>query len=1228
MEIKVREKRILGIDAGSNSLGWAIVDRNMSNHYTLVDKGVLIFQEGVKIEKGIESSKAAERTSHRSLRRQYFRRRLRKIEVLKALIKYNLCPALTEEDLKLWHSRKIYPKKDEFMLWQRTDDKQDINPYHSRYMCLTSSLDFNKQSDRYTLGRAIYHLAQRRGFMTNRLDANEDAESGAVKAGISELSVEIEKDGCQYLGEYFYHLFNKYGHRKRIRTRYVDREIHYKAEFHAICAKQNLSPEMKNDLERALYFQRPLKSQRQSVGKCTFEKTKPRCSDSHPLYEEFRMLSFINNVRIQGPDDTELRPLCQDEIKRILPLFYRVSKVNFDFEDIAKKIAGKNQYQHIKDPDERPYKFNYRMSQGVPGCPTIAQLKAVFGEDWMAGIAETYNKNCHKNGTPKTAEEMACDVWNVLYSFDSKEILKEWAISHLQLEAEQAEKFSKIKLSHDFASLSLKAIRNILPFLREGMIYSHAVFMGKIPSIVGSKVWDDEKERSFIMDQVNRMIQAPSDKVGEQQSTLDNCIKSILREKYQIEDDKLESLYHPSWIETYPEAKPNQEGVVLLGSPRTNAVRNPMAMRSLHEIRKVVNTLIKEGKIGPDTEVHVEYARTLNNANMRAAINDRQRELEKLHKKYAEALKQLYKEATQIDIEPTESDILKYQLWEEQNHICLYTGERIAISDFIGANPCYDIEHTIPRSVGGDSTQENMTLCSSRFNREIKKAMLPSQLGNHGEILERIIPWKEKVEELTKQIDRISTRGIWDKAEKDKRIRKKNALKMERDYWRGKYQRFIMTEVPEGFALRQGAGIGIISKYAALYLKSYFHDVSHPERRQVYSIKGAITAEFRKMWGIQSEYEKKSRDSHTHHCLDAIVIACIGKNEFNQMGQFFHDMYDYKEGKGQKPVFPKPWETFTQDLKKISNELLVVHDTPDNMPKNSCRWIETPHGKKKAKSDCARGRLHQDTYYGAIMQGNEKKYVVRRTLDANFKESDINNIVDDVVREKVRAAFVEHKLKQPVYMNQEKGIEIKKVRCFTPSVKNPLSIRQHRDVSRKEYKRQYHVMNETNYCLAIYEGVVKGKLKRDFELVNTLEAVSYYKRSADARMYPIVPEKSRNEFDLKYILHVGKHVLLYEKSREEIRELPSAEIGKRLYVITGLSISNKSDRGKIYPYGSVNLRHHAEARPGSELKAKGGPYKQGEELRPVISMYHTQLQALVEGIDFEITPLGEIKLRD
>ena len=79
------KKRILGLDTGTNSLGWAVVERDDNNMLSLVDRGSLIFQEGVKIEKGIESSKAAERTEHRASRKHYFRRRLRKIELLKVM---------------------------------------------------------------------------------------------------------------------------------------------------------------------------------------------------------------------------------------------------------------------------------------------------------------------------------------------------------------------------------------------------------------------------------------------------------------------------------------------------------------------------------------------------------------------------------------------------------------------------------------------------------------------------------------------------------------------------------------------------------------------------------------------------------------------------------------------------------------------------------------------------------------------------------------------------------------------------------------------------------------------------------------------------------------------------------------------------------------------------------------------------------------------------------------
>lgn len=1211
------KKRILGLDTGTNSLGWAVVDQEESGQYTLVDKGVVIFQEGVKIEKGVESSKAAERTEHRALRRQYFRRRLRKIEVLRALLKYGLCPALTEEDLKLWKQRKIYPKKDEFMLWQRTNDNEDINPYHCRYSCLNEALDLQKQKDRYTLGRAFYHMAQRRGFLSNRLDESDEKESGAVKSSIADLNKEMEANGCKYLGEYFYKLYKERGNTVRIRTRYTDREQHYKKEFFAICEKQHLPEAMVADLTRALYFQRPLKSQRENVGKCTFEKGKPRVSDSHPAYEEFRMLSFLNNVKVQGPWDDDLRPLNKEELKKIDSLFYRKSKPNFDFEEIAKKIAGKGKYQWKGDTKtDLPYKFNYRMSQGVPGCPTIAQLKEIFGEEWKEGIAETYMLNTKKDGTRKNVDEMVNDVWNMLFSFDSKDKVKEFGTDHLQLGEEQAEKFSKIRLSRGYASLSLKAIRNILPFLQDGMIYSDAVFFAKVPSIVGQSVWKERKDE--IQEDLSYAIRMAM----KEKQRIDKAVKDYLQDNFDLKPGAAEMLYHPSMIETYPDAKPNKDGIVLLGSPRTNAVKNPMAMRSLHEVRKVVNTLIKEGKIGPDTEVHIEYARALNNANMRAAISDMQRERDKSHKQYADEIRKLYKEATGKDIEPTETDILKFQLWEEQEHICLYTGDKIGIADFIGAGPSFDIEHTIPQSVGGDSTQMNMTLCNNQFNRFVKKAKLPAELAEHEEIMARLESWKERIEDLTKQIDRISTRGIWDKTTKDKHIRKRNRLKMERDYWRGKYQRFTMTEIPEGFARRQGAGIGLISKYAALYLKSYFHDMANSDHRQIYSIKGTVTSEFRKMWGIQDDYEKKSRDSHTHHCIDAIVIACIGKNEFNMMGKYHRDMFDFSEGNGPKPLFEKPWPTFTQDLKQIAEELLVVHDTPDNMPKKASRTMEVNGRKVVAKGDCARSSLHQDTYYGAIDRGEGIKYVVRKPLSSFTNMKDLDNIVDDAVRQTILRA-VEGKdfkkaIAEPIYMNEAKGILIKKVRCYTPTVTQPLDIRRHRDLSTKDYKQQYHVMNDENYMMAIYQGMVKGKRKTTFELVNALDAVKFFKKSTNRSDYPSIVPEEKNGLPLKWFVKKGTHLLMLEESEESISLTNAEELSERLFTVT-----------KMDKVGRLTCRNSKEARTAGDLKSyvNANPFKLQDGYRPILCISPINFNFLVEGYDFTITPLGEIKLK-
>lgn len=1207
------KKRILGIDTGTNSLGWAVVDKNEDGTYALVSKGSLIFQEGVKVEKGIESSKAADRTSHRALRKQYFRRRLRKIEVLKVLVEFGWCPYISPEALHRWHVKKEYPMDEAFMSWQRTNDNFEENPYYYRHRCLHEQLNLSEKAERYVLGRAMYHLAQRRGFLSNRLEQGDDDETGKVKEGISSLSKSMADSGCEFLGDFFYKIYKEKGNTERIRTRYTDREAHYKKEFYAICKQQHLSDEQVSKLEKALYFQRPLKSQRQGVGKCTFEPKKARLADSHPAFELFRMLSFVNNVKVKGPFDVELRPLTTEEYEKAKPMFFRKSKPQFDFEDIAKAIAGKGNYQHIKEAGDKAYKFNYRMSQGVTGCPTIASLISVFGNDYENAIAERYTLS-----DGKTPKQMVNDVWNVLYSFDDKEKLKQWGKERLQMDDEEAEKFSKIKLTHSFASLSLAAVNKILPWLEQGLIYPHAVLMAKVPDIVGENVWKSRGES--IANELLTLISNFNPKDVAMTGTLDFCIKDILKDMCSLDAGATEKLYHPSMIETYPDAKKNTQGVYQLGSPRTNAVRNPMAMRSLHQLRKVINTLLREGIIDSDTEVHIEYARELNDANKRKAIAQWNKNRETLRKKFAEDICTLYKQECGKDIIPTNDDIIKFQLWEEQGHICLYTGNSIGITEFVGPNPSYDIEHTVPRSVGGDSTLENMTLCSSKFNRDVKKAKLPTQLSNHAAIMERLDEWRKKIEKLRKDVDRVKTHSGMDKAVKDRLIQKRHLLKLELEYWVGKYKRFQMEEVPEGFARRQGAGIGLVGKYAGLYLKSLFHKADDRNKSNVRVIKGATTAEYRKMWGIQDEYEKKSRDNHVHHCIDAITIACIEPGEYNATARYYQQLEEYERTRAAKPSFPKPWPTFTEDIKSIAQEMLVVHCTPDNMPKHARKYVQTAKGRKLAMGDSARGSLHNDTYYGAIERDGEIKYVVRKLL-GSLKESDVENIVDDVVKEKIKQAIAKKGFKkameEDIFMNQEKGIRIKKVRCFTPSVTNPLHIRNHRDKSRKEYKRQFHVTLDGNYCMAIYEGEVKGKMKRSYEIVNMIDAASYFKKSADlTNLYPITPE-SKNGLKYRCTVRTGTQIILLQSDNEEINLEDKEDLARRFYFVAVM----KKD-------GRIVLRYNQDARDATTLKKerKSGAYMVGEQYRSEIMLSLSDFHALVEGVDFKINVLGEIVL--
>ncbi len=1209
--------KILGIDLGTNSLGWAIVEKN-EEESCLKNKGVNIFQECVdKDSYGREIPKVQERTKARSTRRKYSRRRARKIDILQVLIANDFCPHLTNEQLNSWKTKKQYPLDKDFLQWLATDDKYEKNPFKDRYIALTQKLDLQKQSERYILGRAFYHLGQKRGFRSNRKTNKSEEAKGVVKESINNLCETIKDSGYQYLGEFYYHLYSE---KKNIRNNgfgegfgYTDRNAHYINEFNAICKQQDLDEELKNALYRAIFFQRPLKSQKWAVGNCTFEKKKARCPISHPRFEEFRMYQFINNIKIKTPYDDSLRDLTDSERQAIIPIFLG-SKDYFKFEEIAKKLSPKNQYSYYKDISPKDYQFNYKMDLSFSSSITTRRLISVFGKDWITEICSTYLKSNNKN-----TEQIINDIWHAIFSFDDKEKLFNWAINNLQLNEEEANKFKEISIIDGYASMSLNVINKALPYLRAGYKYDKSIILANLRKVVGDNIWNDDTKRNNIITDINNEYNFATRIRGSKKEQ----IECILLDEYGIEKKYIDKLYHPTIVEGFRDATKNKEGILQLNFPNTKSLRNPVVMRSLFHLRSLINTLLNSKEIDENTTVNIEMAREHNSANQRAAIKNYQDKKQKNRIAYVEKIQTRYFEETGKHIIPNETDILKYQLWNEQKHLCLYTNAEIRISDFIGSYNRFDIEHTIPRSRKGDDSLSNKTLCDSRFNRDIKKAHLPSELNNYEDILVRIkgIGWFEKITSLEKQIEKeyIKARTATTKENKDIAIQRRNELKLELKYWKDKVANFTVKEITADFTRRQGVDIGIIGKYTKKYLETVF--------KRVFTVKGSTTADFRKMWGLQELYSKKERSNHTHHCIDAITIACIDKEAYS----VWHEHTIAKENElfeaKPMPKVQKPWETFTEDVKSIAEDTLISHSHTDNMPKRSHKKLRI-RGKVQydnagnviyQKGDTARQSLHKDTFYGLITHKEEKVYVVRKSI-TELSADDINNIIDDKVQKCIEEAIkkegIKAALSHPICFNKEKGVYIKKVRVKAGKVSNPIKLKKHQNLSKHQYKHFYYVCNEGNYCIAIYEGSHNsGKTKRSFIVINNLEAAKAFNKGVVNNS--VAPLSDQNDLPLKYILKIGTLVLLYENDKNEIYSSDSKALVKRLYIVKGID----KDSGRI------TLVHHQDARPSSEIQiecGKGIPSYTADAPAAKLRLTYSKLNALVEGYDFEQKITGEI----
>src|SRR5690242_12650994 len=158
MKNAVSRRYRLGIDVGANSLGWFVVWLNDKDEPTgLGPGGVRIFPDG-RDPKSKESN-AADRRVARGMRRRRDRYLQRRGNLLALLVKHGLMPA--EEA-----ARKTLESLDPYELRAKALD-QTLPPHH--------------------IGRALFHLNQRRGFLSNRKTEKADKESGAIKVAAGNL---------------------------------------------------------------------------------------------------------------------------------------------------------------------------------------------------------------------------------------------------------------------------------------------------------------------------------------------------------------------------------------------------------------------------------------------------------------------------------------------------------------------------------------------------------------------------------------------------------------------------------------------------------------------------------------------------------------------------------------------------------------------------------------------------------------------------------------------------------------------------------------------------------------------------------------------------------------------------------------------------------------------------------------------------------------------------------
>lgn len=314
-------------------------------------------------------------------------------------------------------------------------------------------------------------------------------------------------------------------------------------------------------------------------------------------------------------------------------------------------------------------------------------------------------------------------------------------------------------------------------------------------------------------------------------------------------------------------------------------IGNPVARKALTEAIKQVRAIVRE--YGLPSEIHIELARDVGKS--KEERDEITRGIEKRNKTKDE-LRQKFKEDIGVEAANSE-DLLRYELWREQNGRCLYTDKEIHPNAVVASDNSLQVDHILPWSRSGDDSFVNKTLCFAGANQE-KKGRTPFEwLGN----------------------DEQRWAGFAAGIEGNKNMKgrkKRNYLLKDAALLEEKFRPRNLND----------------TRYACRLLADVLARL-YPEdgKRHVLARPGPLTDRLRRGWGIQDlkkDAEGNRVDDDRHHALDALVVAATTESELQNLTRAFQSAERIGSHRDFARLDP-PWPGFVVEAKAKLAEVFV-----------------------------------------------------------------------------------------------------------------------------------------------------------------------------------------------------------------------------------------------------------------------------------------------------------------